>query len=159
MKTRHFIALKIISLILLLSLGYFGVQKICRLINNVNTKQEKLARQIHELHVADGSSSSIPYKKYAGKFTATFYCSCPICVGKKSVVRTVTGYKPRSKRTLAVDTNIIPLHSIVYIKGLGFFVAEDTGGHIKGHRVDIYVDNHEQAKKLGRKSVEIYILQ
>lgn len=159
MKIKHFIAWKIISLILLLSLGYFGVQKICSSINNVNAKQEKLSRQVSELHVIDGRYSSIPYKRYAGKFTATFYCDCPICVGKKSVVRTATGSIPHSKRTIAVDTSIIPMHSIVYIKGLGFYVAEDTGGHIKGKRVDIFVDNHQQAQKLGKKSVEIYILQ
>lgn len=159
MKIKHFIAWKIISLILLLSLGYFGVQKICSSINNVNAKQEKLSRQVSELHVIDGRYSSIPYKRYAGKFTATFYCDCPICVGKKSVIRTATGSIPHSKRTIAVDTSIIPMHSIVYIKGLGFYVAEDTGGHIKGKRVDIFVNNHQQAKKLGKKSVEIYILQ
>lgn len=159
MKIKHFIVWKIISLILLLSLGYFGVQKICSSINNINAKQEKLSRQVSELHVVDGRYSSIPYKRYAGKFTATFYCDCPICVGKKSVVRTATGSIPHSKRTIAVDTSIIPMHSIVYIKGLGFYVAEDTGGHIKGKRVDIFVDNHQQAQKLGKKTVEIYILQ
>lgn len=159
MKIRHFIAWKIMSLILLLSLGYFGVQKICSSINNINAKQEKLSRQVSELHVVDGRYSSIPYKRYAGKFTATFYCDCPICVGKKSVVRTATGSIPHSRRTIAVDTSIIPMHSIVYIKELGFYVAEDTGGHIKGKRVDIFVDNHQQAQKLGKKSVEIYILQ
>lgn len=159
MKIKHFIAWKIVSLILLLSLGYFGVQKICSSINNINAKQEKLSRQVSELHVVDGRYSSIPYKRYAGKFTATFYCDCPICVGKKSVIRTATGSIPHSKRTIAVDTNIIPMHSIVYIKGLGFYIAEDTGGHIKGKRVDIFVDNHQQAQKLGKKSVEIYILQ
>ena len=159
MKIKHFIAWKIVSLILLLSLGYFGVQKICSSINNINAKQEKLSRQVSELHVIDGRYSSIPYKRYAGKFTATFYCDCPICVGKKSVIRTATGSIPHSRRTIAVDTSIIPMHSIVYIKGLGFYVAEDTGGHIKGKRVDIFVDNHQQAQKLGKKSVEIYILQ
>lgn len=159
MKIKHFIAWKISSLILLLFLGYFGVQKICNSINNVNAKQEKLSRQVSELHVVDGRYSSIPYKRYVGKFTATFYCDCPICVGKKTVIRTATGSIPHSKRTIAVDTNIIPMHSIVYIKGLGFYVAEDTGGHIKGKHVDIFVDNHRQAQKLGKKTVEIYILQ
>lgn len=159
MKTRHFIATKVISLILLLSLGYLGVQKICEAINNINARQEKMNQQLDKLYVADGKHSSIPYKRYAGKFTATFYCDCSICVGKKSVVRTATGTIPHSKRTIAVDTRVIPMNSIVYIKGLGFFVAEDTGSHIKGNRVDIYVDNHEQALKLGKKKVDICILQ
>lgn len=154
---KQYITIKILSLIMLLSLGGFGVHKICKSINKINVKQDNMMRLVDELHAVDGDA--IPYKKFAGKFTATFYCDCPICVGKKSQVRTSTGHIPHANRTIAVDTSIIPLHSIVYIKGLGFFVAEDTGSAIKGKRIDVYVNDHEQAKKLGRKTVEVYILQ
>ncbi len=158
MKTRHFIIGKIITLILALLIGSFGVHKICQSIKRIEMKQDKLQQQVVELHVVDGYSS-IPYKKYAGKFTATFYCPCEICVGKKSKVRTATGSIPHPSKTIAVDSTIIPLHSIVYIKGLGFYVAEDTGGAVKGNKIDIYVANHQEALRLGRKIVEVYILQ
>lgn len=155
---KYLIGLKVISLITLLLLGFYGVSKIHNSINEVKIKQEKLSRQVDELHVVDGHGS-IPYKKYAGRFTATFYCPCSICVGKKARVKTSTGNVPHANRTIAVDSKIIPMHSIVYIKDLGFFVAEDTGGNIKGNRVDIFVASHEQALKLGKKKVDIYILQ
>lgn len=159
-KTRYFVIMKIISLIILISMGYIGMKKISDSIRHVGAKQDKIFQQLDKMDVAGHHSSSvIPYKSYLGRFTATFYCDCPLCVGNKSVVRTATGYKPRNMRTIAVDPAMIPLHSIVYIKELGFFVAEDTGGHIKGKRVDIFVNNHQQAQKLGKKSVEIYILQ
>lgn len=154
---KQYIAIKVISMAIILSLGAFAVSKICQSINSIHIKQDKLIEQVDELHVAGGDA--IPYKRFAGKFTATFYCDCPICVGNKSEVRTSTGHIPHANRTIAVDTSIIPLHSIVYIKGLGFFVAEDTGSAIKGKRIDVYVDDHEQAKRLGRKTVEVYILQ
>lgn len=158
MKTRHFIATKIFSLILVLSLGAFAAHKIDKAINRIETKQENLQRQVAQLHVVDGHSS-IPYKKYAGKFTATFYCPCEVCVGKKAKIRTATGNIPHHNKTIAVDSRVIPLHSIVYIKGLGFYVAEDTGGAVKGNKIDIYVNNHDEALKQGRKQVEVYILQ
>lgn len=154
---KQYIAIKIISLAIVLSLGALGVHKICQSINHIHDKQDKLIEQVDELHVA--GDGAIPYKRFAGKFTATFYCDCPICVGNKPEVRTSTGHIPHANRTIAVDTSIIPLHSIVYIKGLGFFVAEDTGSAIKGKRIDVYVNDHEQAKRLGRKTVEVYILQ
>lgn len=155
---KYLIVIKIISLMLLLSLGYCSVKKIYSAINDLKIRQEKISQQVDKLHVIDGHGS-IPYRKYAGKFTATFYCPCEICVGKKKQVRTATGNIPHANRTIAVDSKIIPMHSIVYIKGLGFFVAEDTGGAIKGNRIDVYVGNHEQALKLGKKKVDVYILQ
>lgn len=154
---KHYLAIKIFSLSAVLILGSFAVKKICKSINDVRLKQEKISQQVEDLHVI--GHGSIPYKRYAGKFIATFYCPCEKCVGKKKEIKTSIGNIPHANRTIAVDSNVIPLNSIVYIKDLGFFVAEDTGGAIKGNKVDIYVSNHEQAKKLGKKEVQIYILQ
>jgi 3D (Asp-Asp-Asp) domain-containing protein len=39
---------------------------------------------------------------------------------------------------IAVDPNLIPLHSRVYVPGYGFARAEDTGGAIIGHRIDVW---------------------
>ena len=159
---KQYILIKIFTLATILILGGLAVGKICNLINNVHIKQDKILNQVNELHVADGHVAGgyvIPYKRFAGKFTATFYCPCEICVGKQKQIRTSTGHIPHAKRTIAVDASIIPLHSIVYIKGLGFFVAEDTGSAIKGKRIDVYVDSHAEALRLGKKQVEVYILQ
>lgn len=64
---------------------------------------------------------------------------------------------------IAVDTNIIPMHSLVYIEGAGnlngFYEAKDTGGAINGHKIDIYVPTKSQAFKFGRKNVRIHILR
>lgn len=110
------------------------------------------------LEIENQQNFKIPYKKYMGKFTATFYCDCPKCVGHKKQIRTAVGNIPYPNKTIAVDKNIIPLHSIVYIKDMGFFVAEDTGGAIKGNKIDIFVHDHDHALKLGKQTVEIYLL-
>jgi len=61
--------------------------------------------------------------------------------------RTATGTYPHWG-TVAVDPNVIPLGSTVYIQGLGVFHAEDTGGAVIGDHVDVYVDSVAEAYQL-----------
>lgn len=58
-------------------------------------------------------------------------------------------------RTIAVDPRVIPLGSKVRMNGREY-VAEDTGGAIKGKRIDLFVDSHSEAMKFGKKLIEVY---
>jgi 3D (Asp-Asp-Asp) domain-containing protein len=61
--------------------------------------------------------------------------------------------------TVAVDPRIIPYGSKLYIPGVGFRVAEDTGGAIVGNHIDVYYDNVSFARDFGVKhNVPVYIL-
>lgn len=60
---------------------------------------------------------------------------------------------------VAVDPRVIPLRSRLYIEGYGYAIAGDTGGRIKGLRVDLGFDSVREARRFGRRSVRIYILQ
>jgi len=59
---------------------------------------------------------------------------------------------------VAVDEDVIKLGSRLWIEGIGEVVAADTGGGIKGNRIDIYMDKHEEAVKWGRKVVRVKIM-
>ncbi|WP_094606482.1 hypothetical protein SPSIL_046250 [Sporomusa silvacetica DSM 10669] len=63
---------------------------------------------------------------------------------------------------VAVDPNVIPLGSRVYIKypdGTGHYAtAEDTGGAIKGNRIDVALDSVDEAYDFGIKNAKIYML-
>ena len=63
---------------------------------------------------------------------------------------------------IAVDPKVIPLGSRVYIQypdGSGeYAVAEDTGGAIKGHKIDIAKWSVGEAKKFGIQDVKVYVL-
>jgi 3D (Asp-Asp-Asp) domain-containing protein len=63
---------------------------------------------------------------------------------------TYTGTVPKAGRTVAVDPNIIPLGSDVFVEGKGWFTAEDTGGAIDGTDVDVFVDSDDEARRGGR---------
>lgn len=90
--------------------------------------------------------------------TVTAYCPCPHCCGKSDGI-TSTGVKARVNRTIAVDPAVIPLGTQVYLEGLGIYIAEDTGGAIKGNRIDLFMKNHNQALIFGTKKIKAYLLQ
>ena len=66
---------------------------------------------------------------------------------------------------VAVDPKVIPLGTKLYIKSLdgwpdyGFAVAEDTGGAIKGNKIDLFFEDSKTVAKYGRRKVEVYILR
>ncbi|OZM55856.1 hypothetical protein CIB95_15160 [Lottiidibacillus patelloidae] len=61
-------------------------------------------------------------------------------------------------KVIAVDPRVIPLGTRVFVEGYGYAIAGDTGGAIKGYKIDIYVKTKDEARKFGRKKVKITIL-
>ncbi|MGQ0548430.1 MAG: 3D domain-containing protein [Armatimonadota bacterium] len=70
---------------------------------------------------------------------------------------TAIGLKARYG-VVAVDPKVIPLRSVVFVEGYGRAIAGDTGGAIKGHRIDLCYDTVREAYKFGRRPVRVYIL-
>lgn len=94
-----------------------------------------------------------------GTFTATAYCKCRKCCGKwADVPGTYTGAEPTEGITIAVDPKVIPLDSQVFVLRNGdwhCYTAQDTGGAIKGQKIDIYFETHEDALAFGRQEVRV----
>ena len=88
-------------------------------------------------------------------FIATGYSANDPEQGTNNI--TATGREIK-KGMIAVDPRIIPLGAEVEIKDMGIFTAEDTGGWIKGNRIDIYFETKEQARQFGRKVIWLRIL-
>ncbi|UOF90512.1 LysM peptidoglycan-binding domain-containing protein [Fodinisporobacter ferrooxydans] len=72
---------------------------------------------------------------------------------------TSTGTHATQGRTIAVDPHIIPYGSKVYIPGVGIRIAEDTGGAIRGGRIDVYFNDVNTALRFGvKRNIPVYIL-
>jgi uncharacterized protein YabE (DUF348 family)/3D (Asp-Asp-Asp) domain-containing protein len=72
---------------------------------------------------------------------------------------TASGTRVQEGRTIAVDPNVIPLGSWVYIEGYGFRRAEDTGSAIKNNIIDIYFEDDDKAVAFGvKRSPKVYVL-
>lgn len=73
--------------------------------------------------------------------------------------RTATGVKAQPGHTIAVDPRVIPYGWWVYIDGVGYRRAEDTGGAMKGGKIDVYVSTESEAVRFGRKrNKTVYII-
>ncbi|WP_242966872.1 3D domain-containing protein [Desulfosporosinus sp. FKA] len=72
--------------------------------------------------------------------------------------KTATGLTPR-QGIIAVDPRVIAMGSKVYVEGYGYAIAADTGGDIKGNRIDLFFTNLRQCLDWGRKPVRIHILK
>lgn len=61
--------------------------------------------------------------------------------------------------TVSIDPRVIPLGSKLYIEGYGYAVAEDTGGAIRGNKIDVYFPDRDACIRWGRQEVEVIILE
>ncbi len=72
---------------------------------------------------------------------------------------TSTGQKAVQGLSIAVDPQVIPYGTPVYIPGLGVRIADDTGGAIIGNRIDVFYNQVQTALKFGvKRNVIIYLL-
>ncbi|OQW97579.1 MAG: hypothetical protein BWK77_01400 [Verrucomicrobia bacterium A1] len=102
---------------------------------------------------------------------ATAYCPCGDCCGwrrnwllrpviasgpnrgrRKAVGITATGTEARPG-TVAADPRMLPFGTILYVPGYGYGRVEDTGGDIKGNRIDLFYPSHAEALDWGRHKV------
>ena len=73
---------------------------------------------------------------------------------------TFTGIDLReNSRVIAVDPNVIPLGSTIYVPGYGEYIAGDTGGAIIGNRIDIHFESLDSAIQFGRQSIDVQVFE
>lgn len=70
---------------------------------------------------------------------------------------TFTGTWPQ-RGTVAVDPRVIPLGSRIWVEGYGMAVAEDTGGAIRGNRVDVYLESEVACRQYGRRQTVVRVM-
>ena len=82
------------------------------------------------------------------------------CSGCSGVTATGIDLKANpNAKIISVDPSIIPLGSKVWVEGYGEAIAADTGGAIKGNRVDIFIADKNEANQWGRRTVTLKILK
>lgn len=104
------------------------------------------------------------------EFRATAYCPCEKCCGKWATLRPkdengqpivygATGIVLQSGVSIAADTSIYPIGTVLEIQDFGEFIVQDRGGSIKGNRVDIYFDSHDEAVDFGVQTVKVRVIK
>lgn len=101
---------------------------------------------------ANGQSISIKGKKQIS-CTATAYSGGALTRTGSKPSRNVDGIS-----TIAVDPSVIPLGTKVFVDGYGYAIASDTGGAIKGNKIDVYFNNSDETQRWGIKTVNVTIV-
>ncbi|MED3879294.1 LysM peptidoglycan-binding and 3D domain-containing protein [Priestia megaterium] len=118
-------------------------------------QQQAQAEQAQQQQQPAESSQQASGKSMTVEATA-YTANCAGCSGT-----TATGVDLKAnpnQKVIAVDPSVIPLGSKVYVEGYGEAVAADTGGAIKGNRIDVFVPSEGDAQQFGRKSVKITVM-
>lgn len=106
------------------------------------------------LTIESCASAPVRRSKELG-FTATAYCDHGIT---KSGVRTREGL-------IAADPAQLPLGSLVRITGAGdrryerVYTVMDTGAHVQGRRIDIYLRDCDEARRFGVRHVRLEVVR
>lgn len=111
---------------------------------------------ITELPVTYEMPQTEPERVSLGTFKITHYCACEKCCGAWADGYTATGTRATAGRTIAVDPDIIPYGTTVYINGHAY-VSEDCGGGINGNRIDVFCNSHTEALNKGVFTAEVEI--
>ncbi|MEA4926892.1 MAG: 3D domain-containing protein [Syntrophomonadaceae bacterium] len=111
-------------------------------------------------NLSSASDSTVSRGSDSGKvltMVATAYDGCYECnkpyYGQPSYIGL-----PLQKGIVAVDPRVIPMGTRLYVEGYGEAIAADQGNAIKGNRIDLFFDTHQQALDYGMKTVKVTIL-
>lgn len=133
-------------------------------LNDIEKKEAKIGYVLKlPSHITDTSKyKDKPNKKAVKKeksyrMEATAYTA--YCKGCSGITKTgINLRKNPNLKVVAVDPRVIPLGSKVWVQGYGTAVAGDTGGAIKGKKIDVFVKNKKTAYNWGRRTVTVKLL-
>lgn len=120
-------------------------------------EQKPQAREWRTSALFEGAQLEVPKGPRSHMVEATAYCGCPECCGKWSTPEAITasGRPAKQGYTIATDWEVFPKGTCLEVGRLGKRWAFDTGSAIKGHKIDIFFDSHEEAKQFGRRTLEV----
>lgn len=105
---------------------------------------------------APATEAAAPSAKEITVEATAYTATCEGCSGI-----TATGInllENPNQKVISVDPSVIPLGSKVYVEGYGEAIAGDTGGAIKGNKIDVFIPSKQDAINFGRKQLKVTIL-
>ena len=159
----------VILIVVILGLTYLisHISKLEEFVEQLEVDKQLLEEEVDRLHLkyedCKRSKKSIEATRSSsrgrllGTFEATAYTDDVESQGKW-VGQTASGMKPQVG-VIAVDPKVIPLGTKLYVEGYGNAIAGDTGGVIKGKRLDLFMNTNEECYAWGRKKVKVWKVQ
>ena len=136
--------------------------KIIIIENSLNEAEDKLIECQNELEKTNaiiGDLKSDEYELvYMGEYKISYYCDerySHICGGSG---RTASGKPTEVGVTAAADWSVLPKGTKVYIENIGWREVQDKGGAVNGKHIDVLVNTHIEALKLGKDQEGVWVL-
>jgi 3D (Asp-Asp-Asp) domain-containing protein len=137
------------SLAIIIIIFYCGIIAVLQKLASVNSRQEGFY------------GAPLSHGIALGGFTVTAYCPGSCCngvwAGLTATGKSIHYYMSRGIKVAAVDPKVVPLGSR-FMYGREVYRAVDTGGRIKGRRIDILKPDHPQAEAFGVKKKQTIIV-
>ena len=104
-------------------------------------------------------ASAPPQESQNNTITVSATAYTAFCTGCSGITANGTDLRSNPElKVIAVDPTVIPLGTRVYVEGYGEAIAADTGGAIKGNKIDVFIPTQEDALNWGRRTVQVTIL-
>lgn len=165
MKSKLSVILYVIIIvaIITLSIRYIYKEQCCKVIHKQEEQKENNIEknEIVENEIDIDDEQTITFVSL-GEFKLTAYCPCEICCGiwannrPNGIVYGAIGEELKEYYSIAVDPSVIPYGTEVIING-NVYKAQDCGGAIKGNRIDVYFEDHNEALDFGVQYAEIFL--
>lgn len=125
-------------------------------LKNDNIKVKQTLKLKKSATKAKAKKASKKYKTLTVNASA-YTANCKGCSG---VTATGLNLKKNPKvKAISVDPKVIPLGTKVHVEGYGEAIAADTGGAIKGNKIDVFYSSKTKALNWGRKTVKVKVYQ
>jgi len=134
-----------------------------QLVEQNENLQQEIVNEEERLRQEELEKQKQPKLKDLGTFTAYAYDPfCKHCCGTGNGI-TASGVKATIGQTIATDWSVIPKNSkvLIYCNGEqvgGVWRAEDTGGGIKGYKIDMTMNGHTACYNWGVRKVNIKLI-
>lgn len=112
-----------------------------------HSQPEEVQAAVTQGVTAIPDAEELPEMVPLGEYRITWFCSCRKCNGKWAGQPTASGAALEDGVTVAVDRRVIPLGTELYIDGIGYRIAQDTG--VRGKSIDVFLDNHSECNRNG----------
>lgn len=129
-------------------------QKLSDAENTIKEQETTIQKIKQEEEVQKKKLEDAEKNTYLGNFNLSFYSKEQFPNSSTS-----TGVMPQVGVTVAVDPKVIPLGTKIHIEGLGVRIAQDTGGAIKGNKLDVFVETTAEAYQMGRQNRKVWIVK
>lgn len=130
----------------------------------INLAEEGIASANNQIATIEAVSSteynnSVINTSSSGSYLSTFSMTATAYTGGSFTALAIKPVRdPNGLSTVAVDPSVIPLGSKVYVEGYGYAIASDTGGVIKGNKIDLYMNSLGDCYAFGRRTVTVSIV-